>query len=242
MNTVHTAKIIASILKEIIIARKRFFTQFLSCISAVNLLYYTWCHTTCTYLKGTFFDIDLLFIGLVFTAVIVLLTALKYDFILIVLLSSAVGVEGFLVGYQIVQNVFCPYCLIFGAILFLQFFINYDVRKARVLSIVMITSNVIFPLFFHCSTVPSYGFEEGISYSSHSECGIDNNPEGDSKCCITCDRKVPTVQRNINNTRNRYKEALCSAHQLRAREIQSIMLLRKIIHSISAPMVRERIL
>jgi len=203
MNTTRLIMNTTSRLKQTVIVRKRLFTQLLSFIAAATLLFYTWCHTTCAYLKGTFLGIDLLHIGIVFTAFTILLTALKYDSVLIALLSSAAGVESFLVGQQIVQNVYCPYCLIFGVTIFLQFFMNFDVRKARTLVIAMVVSGAVFPLLFNYSEIPSYGLEgEGMPQAYHSECSIKGNSKCDSKCYGTCGQQGSCCPIDYQITRN----------------------------------------
>lgn len=144
-------------LKQIGATRKRLLNQLLAAVAAGILVSYTRCDTTRSYLNGTFPGIDLLHIGLAFTGVTILFGALRYDSALIVLLSSAIGAEVFLAGCQVVRNVYCPHCLAFGSILFLQLFINFDRKKTRISVIAMVVSVMLFPFFFACSTIPSYG-------------------------------------------------------------------------------------
>jgi thiol:disulfide interchange protein DsbA len=85
---------------------------------------------------------------------------MKRELSLLILLSAGVGVEIYLVAFQIWYNAYCVYCLIFGGILMLQFFINLDWKKKKTVFIAMAAALLIFPIVFHGSVTPVYAADE----------------------------------------------------------------------------------
>jgi protein-disulfide isomerase len=122
--------------------------------------YYSICAGSCSYLKGDVFGIGLQYIGIAFMVVIIILSILKKDLLLLLQLSAGVGVEIYLVGYQIWHNTYCAYCLIFGGILMVQFLINLDWQKKKTIFIVMAAALLIFPIVFHGSVTPVYAADD----------------------------------------------------------------------------------
>jgi 4-amino-4-deoxy-L-arabinose transferase-like glycosyltransferase len=72
-------------------------------------------------------------------------------------LSAGIGVEFFLVGYQIANNTYCPYCLVFAAIIVMQFLFNLDVSKKLLILVFMALGFLGFFIFFEGSVFPVYG-------------------------------------------------------------------------------------
>lgn len=131
--------------------------QALALIALGVIAFYTICDEVCIYLKGTVFGLELQYVGMAFMAVLMAVSALKKDLCIMVMLSVAIGVEVFLVGYQIRYGVYCPYCLIFGGSVLLLFLINIQRRRLKMMALITILSLLLFPLFFNCPTVPVYG-------------------------------------------------------------------------------------
>ena len=77
--------------------------------------------------------------------VVIVLSIIKKDLLLLVLLSAGVGVEIYLVGFQIWHNTYCVYCLLFGGVLVVQFFINLDWKKKKTVFICNGSSTADFP-------------------------------------------------------------------------------------------------
>jgi uncharacterized membrane protein len=69
------------------------------------------------------------------------------------------GVEFFLVGYQVVHNTYCPYCLIFAAIIFIQFLMNMDWSKKFFSVIFMVLGFLSFLVFFQGSSFPDWSVD-----------------------------------------------------------------------------------
>jgi len=62
--------------------------------------------------------------GLLFLSVFLVISLLKQDLLICLLLSAGMGGEIFLVGYQIVNKTYCPFCLIFALIIAILLVIN----------------------------------------------------------------------------------------------------------------------
>jgi protein-disulfide isomerase len=122
-------------------------------------IYYSICEGVCSYLRGELFGIDLQYIGIAFMALIVLLSVMKQSLLLILALSAGVGVEVYLVGFQIFHNTYCPYCLAFGGILVVMFFLNIRKTEAKSVILCAAISLVLFALFFRGSATPAYASE-----------------------------------------------------------------------------------
>ena len=125
--------------------------------------FYITCETACSYLKGDIFNIELQHIGIGYMVAIIALAIFKKDTLLLILLSCGVGIELYLVGFQIWYNTYCYYCLAFGGILMLQFFVNLNLKKKKLIFASMIIGLVLFSLVFRGSVTPVYAEESPIS-------------------------------------------------------------------------------
>jgi uncharacterized membrane protein/thiol-disulfide isomerase/thioredoxin len=157
------------------------------------MLFYTVCDTSCSYLQGDIFGIDLQYIGIGYMIIIIILAAFRLRDYVRILLASGIGVEVYLVAYQFKEEVFCPYCLAFAATIVAAFLLNHErlnikeysmlkriiagigevevppFVKVRVPLLVFVLLGYIFiTLTFSGSTTPAYGAEKPIvpSYGS----------------------------------------------------------------------------
>jgi hypothetical protein len=103
----------------------------LALIGIALMLFYSFCETSCTYLKGDIFGIDLKHIGIGYMVVIIAITLFKQVPYVRILLAAGIGVEIFLVAFQFREEVFCPFCLAFGAIVVSAFILNYEKPQTR---------------------------------------------------------------------------------------------------------------
>lgn len=101
-------------------------TILLALIGIGLMAYYASCDTACSYLRGDIFGIDLKYVGVGYMAAIILLALLKQADLLRMLVAAGIGVEVFLVCFQVSENVFCPFCLAFGLMVLLMYLINYE--------------------------------------------------------------------------------------------------------------------
>lgn len=118
------------------------------------VVYYRICGTSCSFLKGNVFGIDLAYIGYAFCGLLIIVNLVGADRLNTVLLSSAMGTEAYLIGFQVKAGVYCPYCLLFAAILLLLFLIHFSVSRKLLTIIFFALGLLFFSLFFRGTTVP----------------------------------------------------------------------------------------
>jgi protein-disulfide isomerase len=140
-------------------SRKHILTVVLALIAVGIELYYMTCTSSCSYLRGDILGIGLQYIGIAFMVVVTVLSIIKKDLLLLMLLSTGVGAEIYLVGFQIWHNKYCLYCLLFGGLLVVQFLINLDWKKRKTVFLSMGMALLLFPIVFHGSVTPVYAAE-----------------------------------------------------------------------------------
>ena len=123
------------------------------------VVFYNFCGSTCTFLKGGFFGIDLKYLGLVYPVLLVLLVLLKQDLPHLALLSLGVGMEINLVAFQVRNETYCPYCLIFAAILVFLFLFNSRRSRLPLMGIGVALGFLLCLLFFKGAVSPVYADE-----------------------------------------------------------------------------------
>lgn len=123
------------------------------------VVFYNFCGSTCTFLKGGFFGIDLKYLGLAYPVLLVLLVLLKQDLPYLALLSLGVGMEINLVAFQVRNETYCPYCLIFAAILVFLFLFNSRRSKLPLMGIGVALGFLLCLLFFKGVASPVYADE-----------------------------------------------------------------------------------
>lgn len=94
------------------------------------MMYYDHCDTACSYLKGDILGIDLKWVGIAFMSVILVFAAFRQTPFLRTLLAAGLGVEIHLYAFQIQNDVYCPFCLVFSALVIVSFLINYELLSA----------------------------------------------------------------------------------------------------------------
>jgi hypothetical protein len=132
-------------------------------IGIILMLVYEYCDTSCLYLKGTFLGIDLKWVGVIY---MIVLFASAFSLrgslsqlaghVRTVLISAAVGVEFFLIGWQIIKDTYCPFCLAFSACIFILFGINFTSMNRNLMFVSLIAGFAGFALFFKGSLTPVY--------------------------------------------------------------------------------------
>ena len=98
----------------------------LSMIGIGLMIFYSICDSSCAYLHGDIFTIDLKYIGILFMISIVILVICKQIDLIRIILAAGIGVEIFLILFQFRENVFCPFCLTFGTIVVIMNIVNYE--------------------------------------------------------------------------------------------------------------------
>jgi hypothetical protein len=127
------------------------------------MVFYEYCDTSCSYLKGTFLGIDLKNVGIVYMVVLFLSAFagqeryVRYAVpIRTFLISAAAGVEFFLIGFQILKNTYCPFCLAFSACVFILFGISFPSMHKKLMIASMAAGLLGFGLFFEGQVGPRF--------------------------------------------------------------------------------------
>ena len=120
------------------------------------VLFYRICGSSCTYLKGGFFGIDMAYLGLVYAGLLVVLAFLNHNTLYLFLLSLGVGSEIYLVGFQVTNGVYCPYCLVFALIVCVLFVINLQASHKFAIGVLVIAGYLFFSLFFSGTATPAF--------------------------------------------------------------------------------------
>ena len=87
----------------------------LSLIGIVLMMYYDYCDTACSYLKGDIWGINLKWVGIAYMLAIIIFAALRLSPFVRALLAAGLGVEVHLYAFQVQNDVYCPFCLAFSA-------------------------------------------------------------------------------------------------------------------------------
>ncbi|MCX5814786.1 MAG: hypothetical protein NTX75_00900 [Proteobacteria bacterium] len=115
-------------------------------IGAALMIVYEFCITSCSSIKGAFLGVDLKWVGIIYMAILFASTFTvqgvfreKIIYFRTILISMAVGVEFYLIGFQVLKDVYCPFCLAFGTCIFILFGINYTSMNKKI----MVTSAAV---------------------------------------------------------------------------------------------------
>ncbi len=127
------------------------------------LIFYEVCDTSCSSLRGTFLGIDLKIVGILFMVALLAMIPLDktrfaapVDHLRTMILAGAVGGEIFLVRFQIVNDTYCPFCLVFGVCVLALFAVNLP-RMHKYLTMAAFAAGIgAFWLFFKGSILPLY--------------------------------------------------------------------------------------
>ncbi len=105
----------------------RIYVTIILALAGIGLMgFYTLCDTSCTYLQGDIFGIDLKYIGIGYMLAIIILSAIRQMAYVRAFLAMGIGIEIYLIAYQFAEEVFCPFCLSFAAIVMIAFALNYE--------------------------------------------------------------------------------------------------------------------
>jgi thiol-disulfide isomerase/thioredoxin len=128
----------------------------LSLAAIILVVLYSLCGDSCIYLQGTLLGLDLRCAGVAFMAIVMVMSFLKKELLLLSILAAGVGAETYLVGFQIYHGVYCPYCLLFGAILLILFIVNFRMLRVRQAALGFLGGFLVFLIFFEGMVTPVY--------------------------------------------------------------------------------------
>jgi uncharacterized membrane protein len=128
------------------------------------MIYYRICDTLCSSLKGTLFDVELEIVGIIIMAVLLIIAMLTRSrcvtpvgYLRTMILSGSIGGEILLVRFQIMHDVYCPYCLAFGTCILILFAANY-MKMNRLLALgAFLVGTAVVGIFFKGYFLPLYG-------------------------------------------------------------------------------------
>ena len=127
------------------------------------MIAYGVCDTSCSSLRGTFLGVDLKMIGILYMVLLFVLSlppVSRYvtfvDHLRTMMLAGAIGGEVLLVRFQVVHDIYCPFCLAYGLCLVVLFASNF-MRMNKYLALGAFLAGVAaFALFFKGSVLTLY--------------------------------------------------------------------------------------
>lgn len=127
------------------------------------IFFYAVCDTDCSYLKGTFLGVDLKALGILYMAALLALTipfAQGYpqlvNHLRTMMLSGALGGEVILVRFQVINDIYCQFCLAFGLCILALFTVNFNQMQKHLALGAFLAGIAAFALFFTGSILPLY--------------------------------------------------------------------------------------
>ena len=155
------------------------------------IVFYNFCGSSCTFLKGGFLGIDLKYLGPAYVLLLLALVLLKQDMLHIATISVGVGMEINLVAFQVRNGTYCPYCLTFGAILVFLFLFNSRRSKLPLMGIGVALGFLLCLLFFKGAASPVYADE--VLFPSFGKGNVQVRFYTDY-FCGPCDRMEPKIE------------------------------------------------
>jgi len=132
-------------------------------VGATLMITYEYCDTSCSYMKGSFLGIDLKWVGIIYMTILLasaFATRGYFSKMVIhfrtVLISMAVGVEFYLIGFQVLKNIYCPFCLAFSACIFILLGINYTSMDRKLMLVSAAAALLGFALCFEGQVTARY--------------------------------------------------------------------------------------
>ena len=127
------------------------------------MVFYEVCDTSCSSLQGTFLDLDLKAIGILFMVALLALNlppasrwTAYIGHLRTMLLAGALGGELLLVRFQVIHDTYCPFCLAFGSCILVLFAVNFTKMNKYLTLVAFLAGIAAFALFFEGSVMPLY--------------------------------------------------------------------------------------
>jgi len=137
-------------------AKKKWINIILPVVGIIIVLLYMICEGSCAYLEGSLIGLPLNYLGIIYMGILLVSNLLKKLEVSLFLLSSGLGAEVQLLGFQIQNDVFCSYCLSFSAVILLLFLLNFEKSKKIFISGSLVFGLILFSIFFKGSATPAY--------------------------------------------------------------------------------------
>jgi hypothetical protein len=136
--------------------KKKWINIILPVVGIIIVLLYMICEGSCAYLEGSLIGLPLNYLGIIYMGILLVSNLFKKLEVSLFLLSSGLGAEVQLLGFQIQNDVFCSYCLSFGAVILLLFLLNFEKSKKIFMSGSLVLGLILFSIFFKGSATPAY--------------------------------------------------------------------------------------
>ena len=137
-------------------AKKKWINIILPVVGIIIVLLYMVCEGSCEYLEGSLVGMPLNYLGIFYMGILLVSNLLKKLEVSLFLLSSGLGAEVQLLGFQIQNDIFCSYCLAFGLVVLLLFLLNFEKSKKIFISVSFVLGLILFSIFFKGSATPAY--------------------------------------------------------------------------------------
>jgi len=149
-------------MKHLTAKKRRLLTVILALAGIIVIVAYHYCFGACSNLKGSVLGVDLKYLGILYMTAILILALTRQTRLCLLALAFGSGGEIFLIGYQIRSGVYCPYCLVFAAVVILTLFVNYERSRRGLTALAAGAGLVFFLLFFSGSTAVSYAADSPL--------------------------------------------------------------------------------
>jgi hypothetical protein len=146
--------------------KKRIVNVLLPLIILADMVFYQFCLTSCTYLKGSLLGVDMKIVGLIIPIPLIVLALFRMNPLYLLGICFGVGGEIILISFQIRNGIYCPYCLFAAAIMAFLFAFNFNRARTLLMALFVILGAVFFSLFFQASAFPTYGLLLPLSFQS----------------------------------------------------------------------------
>ena len=123
---------------------------------------YNLCSESCTYLRGSMLGLDLKYLGMFYMGSILAAGGFGKNAACAILLSLGLGGEVFLLGFQVMNGVYCPYCLAFAAVVLVLFAIHLETVRPSTTILFAVIGLSVFLCLFSGSATPAYAEETRI--------------------------------------------------------------------------------
>jgi len=133
------------------------------CLGMGLMICYDVCDTSCSHLQGTFLGADLKIVGILFMTLLLTIAlppvrryASLINHLRTLMLSGAMGCEILLVRFQIIHDIYCPFCLPFGLCILVLFAANVFRMNKPLAAVSFLAGMGVFALFFKGSVMLLY--------------------------------------------------------------------------------------
>ncbi len=127
------------------------------------MIFYEVCDTSCSSLRGTFWGVDLKYVGIIFMTALLALNMPPVSRLVIpvghlrtTMISGALGGEILLIRFQVIHDTYCPFCLAFGLCIMILFAANFLKMNKYIAVGAFLAGLGAFAIFFNGSVLPLY--------------------------------------------------------------------------------------